>query len=149
MELRKSFDAEQYAEGLESWSAIDFRGKSPVLTSLFGDLFFASEDGYWFLDVVTGELTPAFGVSRRYGSRLALPNACERYLLASVAAAASELRMSPWANRLVVTINISAQILTQIKDLPAGTPVSGFAKTDPGRGTRLLAGEPGPRSAGS
>ena len=46
MELKKFFGAEQYADALESWSGVDVLDKRPVFASLFGDVFFSSEDGY-------------------------------------------------------------------------------------------------------
>ena len=156
IELTKSFDAAQYSEALESWSGVDLRGKSPVFASLFGDVFLSSEDGYWFLDVVTGSLSRPWATGEAMETDLALPAAQEQYLLASVAAEATERGMSLGPAEVydfvhspslggavgvdnlrptdfVVAVNIAGQIHAQIRDLPPGTRISGFTKTDPSR----------------
>ena len=156
MELTKNFEDAQYSEALESWSGVDLSGKSPAFTSLFGDVFLSSEDGYWFLDVVTGKLARPWATREAMDADLALPEAQERYLLASVAATAAERGMRLEAAEVydfvhspslggavrvdnlrptdfVVAVNIAGQIHAQIRELPPGTLVSGFTKIDPNR----------------
>jgi len=45
LDLTTKFDADQYRGALESWRFLDFSGKTPIFTSLFGDVFFQSADG--------------------------------------------------------------------------------------------------------
>src|SRR5206468_3529367 len=52
VELIKRFTSDQYEQALESWQWLDLAGKTPMFTSLFGDVFFSSGDGCWFLDSV-------------------------------------------------------------------------------------------------
>ena len=70
VDLTKTFGRAAYEGGLESWSWLDLAGKTPVLTSLFGDVVLESGDGYWFLDTVGGEADPALERSRRPTRRL-------------------------------------------------------------------------------
>jgi hypothetical protein len=90
MLLTTRFSANQYAHALSSWSWADLDGKVPVFTSLYGDVFFESVDGWWFLDLIEGTLR------RRWDSRLAMeyelgsPEGRDRYLLAGMVAAARE-----------------------------------------------------------
>jgi hypothetical protein len=55
--LTKVFSDEQFERALDSWEWIGLDEKKPVLASLFGDVFFASKDGWWFLDLIEGSLT--------------------------------------------------------------------------------------------
>ena len=57
MELTRSFTADQFARALESWDWTDIQGKQPLFTSPFGDVFFQTQDGFWFLDLLEGALT--------------------------------------------------------------------------------------------
>jgi hypothetical protein len=43
--LTKTLAADQYAQGLESWRWLDLTGKTPLFASLFGDVFFESDEG--------------------------------------------------------------------------------------------------------
>jgi hypothetical protein len=45
VQLTKTFSADEYARGLESWAWLELAGKTPLFASLFGDVFFDSEDG--------------------------------------------------------------------------------------------------------
>jgi hypothetical protein len=42
---------------LESWGWIGIGDKSPAFTSPFGDVFFRSSDGFWWLDTLEGTRT--------------------------------------------------------------------------------------------
>jgi hypothetical protein len=55
--LTKTFDPEVFVRGLAEWPDLDLQGKHPVLTSLLGDVFFAAQDGYWYLSTIDGSLT--------------------------------------------------------------------------------------------
>jgi hypothetical protein len=90
MLLTTRFSADQYAHALSSWSWAGLDGKIPVFTSLYGDVFFESADGWWFLDLIEGTLR------RPWDSRLAMeytlgsPEGRDRYLLAGMVGAARE-----------------------------------------------------------
>jgi hypothetical protein len=47
---------ENIEDALEAWDWIDFSGKQPFITTCFGDVFFESEDGIFFLDSIGGTL---------------------------------------------------------------------------------------------
>lgn len=57
VDLTRTFDREQFSRGLASWDWIGVGRRVPMYTSLFGDVFFESYDGYWWLDTVRGRLT--------------------------------------------------------------------------------------------
>jgi hypothetical protein len=40
--LIRQFSAERYADALDAWAFVDLTGKTPLFTSLFGDVFFQS-----------------------------------------------------------------------------------------------------------
>jgi hypothetical protein len=156
MKLTKIFQPDQYSEPLDSWSTLDLVGKTPVLASLFGDVFFSSTEGHWFLDIVKGNLARPWGSSDSMESELQLPDAQEPSLRASLAIVAVQKGIRLAAGEIydfvqppslggaldaenlrpmdfVVAINIAGQIHTQIVDLPPGTRVSGLVKSDPER----------------
>jgi hypothetical protein len=85
MRLTKTFSAEEYAEGLESWSWLSLARKVPVGTSLFGDILFAAADGCWFLDSIAGSLVRPWADQAAMHANLSTPEGQERYLLASLA----------------------------------------------------------------
>jgi hypothetical protein len=145
VELTKAFGDAQYTDALESWTWLDFGGKRPVCSSLFGDVFFDSSDGIWQLDIIDGSLV------RRFSDRGELSSAIEgegqneillRWLVDDaeahgVALAPDEVydfttppvlggalevgNLSPMD--FVVAVNIAGQIHRQVKDLPPGTPI--------------------------
>jgi hypothetical protein len=55
--LTRTFTLEQYAKATESWGWLDLAGKTPIFTSPFGDVFYRSADGFWWLDTLEGTLT--------------------------------------------------------------------------------------------
>jgi len=61
MNLTRSFAAEQFARGLESWQWISIGSKVPLFASPFGDVFFRADDGIWWRDT----LGLAFGAESR------------------------------------------------------------------------------------
>jgi hypothetical protein len=60
MQLAKTFTAEQFTCGLESWHWLDLRDKTPRFASLFGDVFLQDESGWWFLDRLEGNIDGAW-----------------------------------------------------------------------------------------
>jgi len=67
--LTKTFDGATYARALEDWSWLELKGKTPVLSSLFGDVFLQDSTGYWFLDTLDGSLSIVGRRSRQDGRR--------------------------------------------------------------------------------
>ena len=57
MILTRIFDDEIFDRALGEWTWLDFTNKKPIMSSLFGDLFFVGPDGYWFLSIFDGRLT--------------------------------------------------------------------------------------------
>src|SRR6185295_7270378 len=45
---------ETIERALESWRWLPIDRRDPVLVTAFGDIFFAGEDGVWFLDTLEG-----------------------------------------------------------------------------------------------
>jgi Domain of unknown function (DUF1851) len=144
----RSFTAEQYAQALASWRWAGLDGKSALFTSPFGDVFFASEDGYWYLDTQEGSLTRPWRTAAELESELASPQGQGRYLLANLALAAEDrgLTLNPAevyafvvppilgghmaVDRIqvmdfVVSLEILGQIHDQVRGLPPGTRISG------------------------
>jgi hypothetical protein len=147
--LTKTFPADVYASGLESWSWLDLNGKVPVLASLFGDVFLQSSAGYWYLDTIEGKLTQVWRTRDEVQATLERPDGQDQYLLGGLAVAAEQrgLILSPSevytfvpppvlgggfdADHIqtidfVVGLNLAGQLHEQIRDLPPGTKISGF-----------------------
>ncbi len=90
MDTTKTFGEQQYARALESWSWLDLAGKTPRFTSLFGDIFFESADGaWWLLDTIEGSLTRPWPSRADLAADLAVEEGRDRYLLESLAVAAT------------------------------------------------------------
>ena len=88
MELTKTFSPQQYEDALESWQWIGLTGKTPIASSLFGDVFLKSEDGYWFLDSIAGVMTREWDDEQELERDLSNLDGQNRYLLAGLATAA-------------------------------------------------------------
>lgn len=80
VDLTKTFAADQYSRGLRSWRWIGLGRKVPLFTSLFGDICFEAEDGYWWLDTVDGTLTKQWETAEELNAELDTPEGQERYL---------------------------------------------------------------------
>ncbi|SDL25507.1 protein of unknown function [Arthrobacter sp. ov407] len=150
MEPIRRFSPGNYAAALESWSFLDLSGKQPLFTSPFGDLFFQSEDGFWFLDLLAGELSRHWQTESEFSNSLNSPNGQDEYLMIGLASEAERTGMRPSEDEVynfrvlpalggavevsnvelcdfIVAVNLAAQIHHQIKDLPPGTPISGIS----------------------
>ncbi|WP_207207323.1 hypothetical protein [Xylanimonas protaetiae] len=57
MQMLRSFSPSAFAFGLASWSWLGTHGKTPRFTTVFGDVFLESLDGWWLLDTIEGTLT--------------------------------------------------------------------------------------------
>jgi hypothetical protein len=149
VQLTRSFSAEQFASALESWTWVDIAELLPTFTSPFGDIFFQGADGIWFLDLLEGKLTRPWTSRDALKADLNSPEGQNQYLFAGLAFAAQQLGIIPSdsqvlsfkvppvlggatavenveASDFVVSVNIAGQIHQQIKDLPPGTPITGF-----------------------
>ena len=150
MELIKTFSPEQYGQALESWSWLGLDGKTPVFSSLFGDVFFQSANGFWFLDIVEGTVTRTWVTGDEMRSGLRSAEGQATYLLAGLAEAAAGLHGVLDAPQVydfkippvlggqvdvanlakmdfVVSVDIAGQLHQQVKDLPPETRISRFS----------------------
>ncbi|MER7244440.1 hypothetical protein [Kribbella sp. NPDC000426] len=149
MELTRTFTTEQYTRALESWGFLDLGGKTPVFTSPFGDVFFQAADGFWWLDTLEGTLTRPWATADDLRAELNTEDGQDQYLLAGLAFGAESRGVVPGPDQVysfahppqlggelgvgnvevldfVVSLHILGQIHTQTRDLPPGTPISGF-----------------------
>jgi hypothetical protein len=153
MHLTRTFSAEQYERGLESWGFVDLSGKSPLFTSPFGDVFFRADDGFWWLDTLEGQLTRPWSSTEEMRAALDTPEGQDEYLLAGFALAANARGVVPGTGQVyvfasppilggpldvdnitvmdfVVALHLAGQLHDQVRDLPPGTPISGFTIRD-------------------
>ncbi|UTT63839.1 T6SS immunity protein Tdi1 domain-containing protein [Microcella humidisoli] len=145
----RRFTGEQYARALESWAFLDLAGKKPSLSSPFGDIFFESEDGWWFLDIVGGNLTRDWSSGAELQAALNTRDGQDNYLMVELATAATGLNLHPGEDEIlsftvppmlggplsadnvevsdmVVSVNLYGQIHEQTRNLPPGTPIAGI-----------------------
>ena len=150
MLLTKTFSPEQYRDALESWEWIGIGNRTPVLSSLFGDLFLQDHDGYWFLDTIEGSLTHVWADRDELQAALDADEGQDRFLLGGLAMAAEHrgVVLAPnevydlvpppvlggpfdpanvTATDFVVAVNIAGQLHDQLRDVPPGTKISGFS----------------------
>lgn len=154
MDLIRSFSRQQYREALKSW---DWRrigaDKTPVFTSPFGDVFFSGQDGFWYLDTIEATLTRPWATAEELKAELDTAAGQDRYLLASLVAAADQQGIVPGESQVyglrippvlggeidpgnievidfVVSVRLLGQIHAQVRGLPpdpqdAGTSAGG------------------------
>jgi hypothetical protein len=153
MNLTRSFAAEQFTRGLDSWGWIGAAGKIPLFASVFGDVFFRADDGFWYLDTLEGTLTRVWADAQALKADLATASGQDRYLLAGLAFGAESRGLIPDPGQVynfkvppvmggaldvdnvetidfVVGLNIAGQLHDQIRGLPPGTRISGFTVSD-------------------
>jgi len=153
--LTKSFSADEYARALSSWLWLGVEGKTPVLSSLFGDLFLQDAAGYWFLDTLEGSLTLEWRTRDEVQAALDSEEGQDNYLMGAFAANRAEAGMIlgpsdvyafQVAPRLggpidlsnvtvmpfVVIMHILGQVHQQLDGLPPGALVYGFDVDDVG-----------------
>ena len=153
VELIRRFTPEQYASALEEWAFLGLEGKQPSFSSPFGDVFLEASDGWWFLDVMSGTLTREWASAEDLQAALNSADGQDRYLMAGLARLAADQGFAPGENQIlafkippmlggpmnsenlevsdmVVTLDIQGQIYAQTRDLPPGTPISGFTIAD-------------------
>jgi hypothetical protein len=88
VDLTKTFRDEQYADALESWRWAGVDGKTPVFTSLFGDVFLLGDGGWWYLDTIEGTITRQWETREAMFEVLNTEAGEDRYLLGALAQAA-------------------------------------------------------------
>ena len=150
MELIRRFSHESFERALESWSWLPgLSEKTPTFSSPFGDVFLHAADGsYWFLDLLEGSLNPCAGSARDLQETLDTRAGQEKYLLAGLVEAAGRRGLGAGPDDVfsfivapvlggdfavenveisgfVVAVNLAGQLHDQLKDLPAGTPITG------------------------
>ncbi|HWL34747.1 MAG TPA: T6SS immunity protein Tdi1 domain-containing protein [Frankiaceae bacterium] len=151
VKLTRQFPPKDYAAALESWAFLDLEGATPLLTSQFGDVVLAREDGVYLLDVVAGTLTREWDDVDAMADALETPAGQERYLRRSLVTAAYQKGKVPDETQVydfakppvlggaltadnlaptdfVVTVNLDGQIHEQVRDLPPGTTIRGFSQ---------------------
>ena len=149
MLLTKVFRVDQYEAALESWGWIGLEGRRPVLSSLFGDVFFKAPDGFWFLDTVEGTLTHRWADRDALQRDLDSDEGQDQYLLGGLAIAAEHNGLALGVDEVydfvqppilggkfavenmttmdfVVSLHITGQLLGQVRELPPGTQITGF-----------------------
>jgi hypothetical protein len=153
--LTKSFSADEYARALKSWRWLDVEGKTPVLSSLFGDSFLQDASGYWFLDTLEGTLTLTWSNRDEVQAALESDEGEDAYLMGAFAAnrhyagmvlGPSDVYAFSVPPRLggpvdldhvvvmpfVVIMHVVGQMHEQLEQLAPGTAISGFDVDDLG-----------------
>ncbi|MEV0245506.1 T6SS immunity protein Tdi1 domain-containing protein [Nocardia sp. NPDC050712] len=146
MELIKSFTTEQFESALAAWEWIGLTGKTALCASLFGDVFFDSEEGLWWLDTLNGELTRPWDNADDLEKELDTADGMEQYLLATLAADTAATGLVPAENEVydfvqppilggelevanvqvtdfVTALSIAGQIHGRVADLPPGAEI--------------------------
>ncbi len=94
---------EEVTGGLQSWAWLDFTGRHALLGSLFGDLFFAADDGrYWYLDVIEGTFQARWESRESFAESLNSPAGQEEFLLDGLAFSAYEEGIWPAEDEILV-----------------------------------------------
>lgn len=124
MLLTKSFEPAVFVKALAEWDWVDFAGKVPILTSLFGDVFFAAPDGYWFLSTMDGTLTRPWADRGALVTALDTPQGQDEWLLGGLAMSAerrgvhlAEPQVYVFAPHPVLTGKIDAETIVAM-DFP-------------------------------
>lgn len=129
--------------------------KTPVLASLFGDVFLQDRGGYyWFLCSLEGELTRVAASAGELDAILATDEGQDKYLLGGLAMAADRRGLTLRADEVysfgtspvlggtfdvenimvrlfVVSLNVAGQVHEQIRHLPPGTPIGPLELEEP------------------
>lgn len=132
---------------LASWSWLDIQDKTPYAVTAMGDVFLEGEDGIWFLDRIEGKLSLAAVDRERLQQILNSEEGQDHYLWHGLVESAHadgmipddiecyDFKMAPILGgpttleslelrSFELVLNIAGQVHQQVKDLPAGTPVS-------------------------
>jgi hypothetical protein len=153
VELIRTFETDQYLNALDSWRWLGLAGKMPIFASPFGDVFFEADDGYWWLDTLSAELTRKWPTLDELRAELDTEEGQDRYLLAGLAFGAErqglvlgddeiyDFKVSPalgapielaniCVRDFVVAVNIAGQLADQLRHLAPGTRITGLTLVD-------------------
>ncbi len=154
MDLTKTFSADEFSRGLESWNWLDLQGAQPRFTSLFGDVFLESSDGsWWLLDTIQGTYAREWADASELASGLRTEAGQNRYLLGPLAEAAARRGVELEADQVyvfmpppvlgggfaveriealgfVVALDVAGQMHRQIRDAGPGARLTGFTIDD-------------------
>lgn len=153
MDLTRVFPAETFARALESWAWIGIGDQEPLFTSLFGDVFFRSDDGIWLLDTLSGRFGLVWDSPAALKAEVDTEEGADRYLLAGLAMAAYEsgieladdevfaFKVAPVIGGSFEVSNIDAmpfeviasilgQVHEQVRDLPPDAKITGIQVID-------------------
>ena len=138
---------QEIIDGLEPWDWIDFEGKNPIAVTAFGDIFFDSSQGIFFLDTVSGQLDYVCQTKSDLEQLLNTRDGQDHYLMSELVLLARdnglmlqdgqcyEFIIHPMLNGEIeisnlqvmdfkISLHITGQLVKQIKDLPVGTKIS-------------------------
>lgn len=136
---------------LEGWGWLGgLTGMTPALANAFGDLFLQASDGsFAFLDTLGGSLERMWPDAASLQAAINTSQGQDEYLLIGLFRDAATAGLEPGPEQVlsfrvppviggelavenlevtdfVVAVNMAGQIHEQIRDLPPGTPISGF-----------------------
>jgi hypothetical protein len=154
VQFTKAFTSDQYARALESWTWVDLAGKTPMFTSLFGDVFLSSPSGWWYLDTLEGSLDLVWDSEAAMTAALAEDAGQDRYLLGALAVEAARRGLvladdevyalvpppvlgggfgvdSIAVYHFEVAVNLAGQVHEQVRHLPPGTRITSVSRADP------------------
>lgn len=100
MELIRTPTRQQFMQALETWSWIGLGRRVPLFTSLFGDVFLESYDGYWWLDSVAGRLVRPWATIEELEGDLDSAAGQQQYLRAGLALDAELRNLVPAEDEL-------------------------------------------------
>ena len=133
--------------GLESWDWLDFSDKEPFVATVFGDIFFDSKEGVYFLDKVSGSLEVICESKQALQDIFNTVDGQNHYLMTALVMLARDrgmilddnecydFKISPALSGAVefdnlqkmnfkTSLHITGQLIKQIKDLPPGTKIN-------------------------
>ena len=140
-------DTSDICKGLATWNWLDFSEKTFLVANLFGDMFFESNEGIYFFDMLEGTLTVIAADKIELQSILNTKQGQEQFLMVSLVTGARDkgfmlsknecydfiippclggelsvgnLQVLPFLSKLEAT----GAIYSQIKDLPIGTEIT-------------------------
>lgn len=146
--IQPTFD--KIARAIESWHWLDLESKQPILVTAFGDIFFTSDDGIWFLDTTEGALTKVCETRPELEAILGTEDGENHYLFAGFVERAQndgmilsegqcyDFKLNPVVGGaiayenieprdFVVAVNLAGQLHEQVRNMPEGTRISGFS----------------------